>query len=157
MTKEFKRIFLSLGGIGFSKYAPGTLGSVVSAIFLFLLKYSIQSLCVRIFAALAVFIFIYILSIKYVESYKANGKVDHSWIITDEFLGMMIAGIPFLMENNSAGWNLIIGFALFRFFDVLKFWPICVLDKINTPRYVIFDDILAGVFAAIFTGLIRIT
>lgn len=157
MTKNFRSIFLSLLGIGFSKYAPGTLGSVVSVIFLLFLKNGIQNIYLRIFVALAVFILIYVFSVRYIKEFRINGKFDHHWIVTDEFLGMMIAGMPFLVIFGLSCWYLILGFVLFRFFDIFKFWPVKALDKINTAQFVILDDILAGIFACIIIVLIRIT
>jgi phosphatidylglycerophosphatase A len=157
MTKNFKNIFLSLGGIGFSRYAPGTLGSAVSAVFLFFLKSYIGNIYLRSVIVLAIFILIYVISIQYIREVKFNGKFDHPWIVTDEFLGMIIAGIPFLILNNASLGHLLWGFLLFRIFDIFKFWPVSSLDKINTPQFVILDDILAGFFALAIIVLIRIT
>jgi len=157
MTKNFKNIFLSLGGIGFSRYAPGTLGSAVSAVFLFFLKFYIGNIYLRSAIILAIFILIYVISIQYIREFKFNGKFDHPWIVTDEFLGMIIAGIPFLILNNASFGHLLWGFLLFRIFDIFKFWPVNSLDKINTPQFVILDDILAGFFALAIIVLIRIT
>jgi phosphatidylglycerophosphatase A len=157
MTKNFKNIFLSLGGIGFSKYAPGTLGSAIAAVFLFFLKYGIHNIYLRISLASVVFILIYVISIGYIREFKLNGKFDHSWIVTDEFSGMMIAGAPFLILNSAATGHLFWGFLLFRIFDIFKFWPVSSLDRINTPQFVILDDILAGFFALAVIVLIRIT
>ncbi len=157
MKKTFKNIFLSLFGIGFSDFAPGTLGSLASAVFLFALKNLVQDINLRIFVTVLIFSLVYILSVKFIREFKINGKFDHSWIVTDEFLGMIIAGIPFLFFNNASIGHLFFGFLIFRIFDIFKFWPVSSLDKINTPQFVILDDILAGIFALAIIVLIRIT
>lgn len=157
MKKTFKNIFLSLFGIGFSDFAPGTLGSFASAIFLFALKNLVQNANLRIFIVLIVFVLVYIISLSYIRDFKINGKFDHSWIVTDEFLGMIIAGIPFLVFSNASIGHLFWGFLIFRIFDIFKFWPVSSLDKINTPQFVILDDILAGIFALTIIILVRIT
>ncbi|MDC0983051.1 phosphatidylglycerophosphatase A, partial [Amylibacter sp.] len=45
-------------------------------------------------------------------------------------------------------------FILFRFFDILKPWPINWADRISTPFGVMLDDILAGIFSAICLSII---
>jgi len=74
----------------------------------------------------------------------AVGVHDHPAIVWDEIVGYLItmAFVPF-------SWlNLVIGFALFRFFDIIKPWPISYFDKyVHGGLGIMVDDILAGVFA----------
>jgi len=74
----------------------------------------------------------------------AVGVHDHPAIVWDEIVGYLItmAFIPF-------SWlNVLIGFALFRVFDILKPWPISYFDKhVHGGLGIMFDDILAGAFA----------
>ena len=52
-------------------------------------------------------------------------------------------------------WAIIAGFALFRFFDVLKPWPIRALDRrVKGGVGVMLDDVVAGLFAAIVLALV---
>lgn len=73
------------------------------------------------------------------------GVHDHKAIVWDEFAGFFItmALVPF-------SWlNLAIGFVLFRFFDIIKPWPISVLDKkVHGGLGIMLDDILAGAISA---------
>lgn len=154
MKKNFKNIFLSLFGIGFSKYAPGTIGSAVTAVFLFFVRFGIQNIYWRVLFVVAVFIVVYLLSVKYIKEFRISGKFDHHWIVTDEFLGMTISALPFLVINNFYIWSLVFGFVFFRFFDVFKFWPVKALDKINSPQFVVLDDVLAGIFSAVIVSII---
>jgi phosphatidylglycerophosphatase A len=74
------------------------------------------------------------------------GVHDHKAIVWDEFAGFFITMcfVPF-------SWlNLLLGFALFRFFDIVKPWPISYLDKhVHGGLGIMADDILAGLIAAV--------
>ncbi|HIP80964.1 MAG TPA: phosphatidylglycerophosphatase A, partial [Leucothrix mucor] len=72
------------------------------------------------------------------------GVHDHSGIVWDEFAGYFIT-----MIAAPTGWFwVLLGFALFRLFDIWKPWPISVLDKkVHGGFGIMVDDILAGVFA----------
>lgn len=74
------------------------------------------------------------------------GVHDHGGIVWDEIAGFLITMIavpPTLL-------NLVLGFALFRFFDVLKPWPIGWLDRrIEGGWGIMVDDLVAGVYAAL--------
>jgi len=66
--------------------------------------------------------------------------------VWDEFVGYWIT-----MFLAPAGWLwIILGFVLFRFFDILKPWPISWLDrKVDGGLGIMVDDVLAGVYAFI--------
>jgi phosphatidylglycerophosphatase A len=74
------------------------------------------------------------------------GVHDHSGIVWDEIVGYLITMffIPF-------DWRLVIlGFLLFRLFDIWKPWPISWLDrKVSGGLGIMLDDLLAGVYALI--------
>ena len=57
---------------------------------------------------------------------------------------------------NSVSWqSVLVGFILFRFFDILKPWPISLADKkLDGGFGIMFDDIIAGLFALILMHLI---
>ncbi|WP_312936485.1 phosphatidylglycerophosphatase A [Pseudomonas sp.] len=69
---------------------------------------------------------------------------DHEGIVWDEIVGIWIT-----LWLAPAGWQwLLTGFVLFRFFDILKPWPISWIDKhVPGGLGIMLDDILAGVFA----------
>lgn len=78
------------------------------------------------------------------DSARRLGVHDHSGIVWDEFVGMWIT-----LFLAPPGWLwIVVGFALFRLFDVLKPWPIRWLDRhISGGLGIMLDDVLAGVIA----------
>ena len=74
----------------------------------------------------------------------ALGVHDHSGIVWDEFVGFWITMIAVPVT-----WQWIVaGFVLFRVFDIVKPWPVKVVDKRMTGGFgIMFDDVLAGLYA----------
>ncbi|MCG9711237.1 phosphatidylglycerophosphatase A [Shewanella insulae] len=132
--------FLALGfGSGLAAKAPGTFGTL-AAVPLYLLMAGLPLgwyLGLTLVSVLAGF---YICD----KASKDMGVHDHGAIVWDEVAGLLITLIA-----APAGWLwVVVGFALFRFFDILKPWPIKVLDaKVHGGIGIMIDDVLAGVFA----------
>jgi len=83
---------------------------------------------------------------------RAIGVADHRSVVWDEFIGQWLALLPALL---APWWAVILGFALFRIFDVTKPWPISWLDRrIKGGVGVMIDDVVAGLFAAIVLALV---
>jgi len=140
-------IFTTLFGIGYSPIAPGTIGSIFSIVFLyFLIKFVSYSFLVIIF------LIILFTSLKLIEKYSNLLKShDSSTIVIDEFLGifLIILFYDYLKFTNDFIMFLLI-LILFRFFDILKIFPINWVDKnIKNSFGVILDDLLAGVYSII--------
>lgn len=134
--------FFSLGfGTGLAPFAPGTFGTL-AAVPLYLLCYSWP---IELFLAVTVAGFL--IGIYWCEfTSKALGVHDHGGIVWDEIVGFFITmiAVPF------SAVNLVLGFLLFRLFDILKPWPIKWLDQKVTGGFgIMIDDVLAGVFACI--------
>jgi phosphatidylglycerophosphatase A len=74
------------------------------------------------------------------------GVHDHGSIVWDEFVGFWIT-----MFAAPVGWVwVLVGFVLFRFFDIIKPWPISWIDKKITGGFgIMLDDVIAGVMAAV--------
>lgn len=125
------------------KYMPGTFGTLVGVLIFQLI--SLNSLQNNIFLLLVLF-FLSLLLLNY--SYKKSiflNKDDKS-IVIDEIFGYLIFMIFF--ENNPT--NLLVGFMLFRFFDILKPFPISLIDKnIKNSFGVMFDDVIAALFSGV--------
>jgi len=139
--------FLAFGfGSGLAPFAPGTFGTL-AAIPLYLLM-NTQSLTIYLLITLVVSIVgIWICD----KSSNLLGVHDHSGIVWDEFAGFFVT-----MIAAPAGWLwVVVGFSLFRLFDIWKPWPISVLDKkVHGGLGIMVDDILAGVFSAICLQLL---
>lgn len=134
--------FLALGfGSGLVPVAPGTAGTL-AAVPLYLL---LQPLALNLYLPLVVALFIAGIPIC---AYAAErmGVHDHPAIVWDEVVGYLVT-----MTLAPEGWQWVLaGFVLFRFFDVLKPWPIRWLDKkIHGGTGIMLDDLVAGVFAAV--------
>ena len=125
------------------KFMPGTFGTLLAVpIFIYLFN---NTLLINILMLLILFLSSLIL-LNY--SYKNNlfDNIDDKSIVIDEIIGYLSFMIFFDINIT----NIIIGFLLFRFFDILKPFPISYVDnKIKNSFGVIFDDLLAGFFSGI--------
>jgi phosphatidylglycerophosphatase A len=128
-------------GSGLGPKAPGTFGTLL-AIPLYLLLSQLS-----LFAYLAIIIAAFVVGV-YLCGKTADdlGVHDHPGIVWDEFVGFWIA-----MIAAPPGWLwIIIGFLLFRLFDIWKPWPIKFFDqKIESGFGIMIDDVLAGLYALI--------
>ena len=84
------------------------------------------------------------------EYEKVSCEHDSKAVVIDEVVGQWLALLPVFMWTSGSFIWVVLSFLLFRFFDILKPWPISVIDeKMKTPFGVMFDDILAGAAAAV--------
>ena len=134
-------LFASGFGAGCAPIAPGTAGTMVAIPFVYL----IQMLGLEVFIAVTVAISLIGIGICG-QAAKNLGTHDHPGIVFDEIAGYFIT-----MIAAPSGWVwIVIGFVLFRLFDILKPWPISWLDRrIGGGLGIMLDDIVAGVFALI--------
>jgi phosphatidylglycerophosphatase A len=132
--------FLALGfGSGLAPKAPGTFGTLAAVPLLFLANY-FSIFYWGLLIILMAFAGIYICG----KAAKDAGVHDHGAIVWDEIVGLMITLFMFPLT-----WQTIsVGFLLFRFFDILKPWPISYLDKNCSGGFgIMIDDIVAGVIS----------
>jgi phosphatidylglycerophosphatase A len=133
--------FLAFGfGAGLMPRAPGTFGTLIAVpIVAFVMQFGWHVHAA--FAAVVCVVGIWICG----ESARRLGVHDHSGIVWDE-----IAGFTVTMLAAPAKWYwLLAGFVLFRFFDILKPWPIREADhRLHGGLGIMLDDVMAGVFAA---------
>ena len=134
--------FLALGfGSGLAAKAPGTFGTL-AAVPLYLLLAQLPLSWYLALTLVCVLAGIYICD----KAAKDMGVHDHGAIVWDEVAGLLIT-----MIAAPAGvlW-LVVGFVLFRLFDIIKPWPIRWLDaKVEGGFGIMIDDVLAGIFALI--------
>ncbi|QYJ79727.1 phosphatidylglycerophosphatase A family protein [Shewanella acanthi] len=139
--------FLALGfGSGLAAKAPGTFGTL-AAIPLYLLLAPLPLTWYLLLTAVSIFAGIYICD----KAAKDMGVHDHGAIVWDEVAGLLITMIA---APKGVIW-LVVGFALFRLFDIIKPWPIRWLDaKVEGGFGIMIDDVLAGIFAFICVQLL---
>ncbi len=134
------RHFLALGfGSGLTPKAPGTMGTVVAVPLLLLFQ------DLPLWSFLLVVLSAFLLGIWLCDVTARNlGVHDHPGIVWDEFVGYWLT-----MAAAPSGWQwLLLGFCLFRIFDILKPWPIRWIDRhVGGGFGIMFDDVLAGVYA----------
>jgi phosphatidylglycerophosphatase A len=134
--------FLAFGlGSGAAPKAPGTFGTLAAIpLYLLLAQLPLWAYLIIIVASFALGIYLC------GQASKDMGVHDHGGIVWDEFVGFWITMIAVPMQ-----WPWIIaGFVLFRFFDIIKPWPIGWLDKrVHGGLGIMIDDVIAGVFALI--------
>ena len=154
MIKTFNSLFVTMFGVGKIKFAPGTFGSLVTTIILFYLFHSVN-LSSNIILIGLIIIFIY--SFYAVSTHTKNSKnKDPGEIIIDEFLGQ---SIPIYLYEISHGTTkesdeaiIYYGlfFILFRYFDIMKPFPVNFFDKNFKNSFgVIMDDICAGLYVVL--------
>ena len=132
--------FLALGfGSGLAPKAPGTFGTL-AAIPVFLIAMQLPSLYFLLLTLFMSVAGIYICG----KAAADAGVHDHGAIVWDEIVGFMIT-----MYMIPVSWlTIVVGFALFRFFDILKPWPISYLDKnCHGGLGIMLDDVAAGIAA----------
>ncbi len=130
---------------GYINPAPGTWGSIAAIPFGIALLYT-GSLTVLISATAIIFA----LGLWSAHMFSAQSGVhDDKRIVIDEVVGQWIAFIP-LCGLSINPLLITIAFIAFRFFDILKPWPICIIDKKVPGAYgVMMDDVFAGIAAAV--------
>ena len=139
-------ILASRGGIGLIPFAPGTFGSIFAWIAFILISHFVNMLILTIV--------IIILSIWICEKVSKDlFEKDHKSIVIDELAGMWVALLPviyFASSQNERIAYAILALVFFRFFDILKPFPVSYFDqKYKNGFGIVFDDIIAGILATV--------
>ena len=140
--------FLAFGfGTGLAPVAPGTFGSLPGVLLAWL------TLDSGLYVQLAVLTFLVLAGIWICgESARRIGVHDHGGIVWDEIAGMYMTLL--LAPATVAGF--VIGFLLFRLFDIAKPWPIRDLDhRLGGGLGIMLDDLAAALYALLLLALYR--
>ena len=133
-------LFLAFGfGSGLAKKMPGTLGTL-AAMPLYL---ALQATTSEIYALATVFSVLVGIYLCEIAARKLQVH-DYGGIVWDEIAGLLLTlwGVPFSWQN------LLLGFVLFRVFDIFKPWPIRWVDRhVAGGLGIMLDDVLAAGFA----------
>lgn len=141
--------FIALGfGTGLSRLAPGTVGTIVG----FPLFMLLSPLDVALQWVIIALLFAFGCHVCDVAG-RALGVPDHGGIVWDEIVAycMVLMTVP----HHWVWW--LAAFAAFRFFDIVKPWPIGWLDKRFKNGFgVMVDDLMAAIYAVLVLALARI-
>ena len=136
--------------------APGTWGSLPIVIIFALVCHLAGTTCSVLIAMGAIALISSFICVQFSPSViKQTGLQDPGEIVIDEaagqavtFLAAVFVNLPDF-DNAHIFMTAILGFLLFRLFDIAKPWPIRRLEKYPEGWGILLDDLLAGVFAAI--------
>ena len=154
MTKTLNKLFVTMFGLGKAPKIPGTFGSLATIIILYFLFHilNLSSNSVLI-GLIIIFIFSFLAVANYI---KDNENKDPKEVIIDEFIGQ---SIPIYLYEISHGTEksfdeaiifYCICFILFRFFDIIKPFPVSYFDKNFKNSFgVIMDDVFAGFYVVL--------
>ena len=154
MFKTINYLFVTCLGIGSFRFAPGTITSLISTIFLYSL-FHVINLSNNII--LIIFLIIFIYSFYAVSEYiKYNENKDPKEVVIDEFIGQFIPIYLYevshgkLKNSEEAVLFYLYIFILFRFFDIKKPFPVNLFDKKFKNSFgVIIDDVIAGLYVVL--------
>ena len=154
MIKTFNYLFVTCFGIGSLRYAPGTITSLITTIFLFSLFHIVNlSNNIILFVLLLVFIYSFYAVSIYIQH---NENKDPKEVVVDEFIGQSIPIYLYEISHSTAKepqeavlFYLYI-FILFRYFDIKKPFPVNYFDKNFKNSFgVIMDDVFAGFYVVL--------
>ena len=153
MKNRWAEITATYFYVGYLKPAPGTWGSF-AALPLAWLIYEFGGLWLFLLAIPAAYVKGYIAT-----KVMTEGKDNHdpSEIVIDEVVGQWIALAPVMIGASYVGvssislWpGWIVAFAMFRLYDIMKPGPVGWADRKDNATGVMLDDVIAGLFAAVW-------
>ncbi|MCF0216793.1 MAG: phosphatidylglycerophosphatase A [Fibrobacteraceae bacterium] len=149
-TDKITLLITTFLGSGMLPKMPGTYGSLAAAIVAYPIALVSFTGCFALASAIVFFGAIPFVA----KAMKDTATEDPGWIVIDEVVGMWMA-LAFIDPTYIVDkpWLLLFGFALFRFFDILKPLGIHQLEKLPGAWGVMADDLLGG----IYSGIIMLT
>ena len=134
-------------GVGYARVAPGTVASAVALPFAWVIScyLGVTALCL---ASLAVFA----LGVWSCGIYAADsGRSDPSECVIDEVAGQWLACAAAPLSLPAFAF----AFALFRFFDISKLWPVSLGERLPGGFGIMTDDMIAGALSALIIAGLR--
>ena len=154
MIKRINYLIVTCFGIGSFKFAPGTITSLVTTVFLYslfhIINLSKSSILIILFT---VFVYSFYAVSEYI---KYNENKDPKEVVVDEFIGQSIPIYLYeishgtVKDSQEAVLFYLYIFILFRYFDIKKPFPVNYFDKKFKNSFgVILDDVVAGLYVVI--------
>ncbi|MBL4668010.1 MAG: phosphatidylglycerophosphatase A [Flavobacteriales bacterium] len=149
--KTIYKLTATAFGAGYSPFAPGTMGAIVGCLALWLFeKYNLISTTSTPLLFIGLIVIVTVMGIIATDKLEDEWGKDPSKVVLDEVIGMWIT----MMFVPLSFLNILIGFGLFRFFDIAKPLGIRKLEQLKGGVGVMADDILAGIYANIVLQII---
>lgn len=154
MNSKIANVIATYFGLGLAKHAPGTMGSLGTLPLAYVLLNCCGLKGLLVVAVILFFIGVKATAVVIQESHDD----DPSKVVIDETVGQLLsfAVLAYVAPAVLTGFTprsllmYLLGFAFFRFFDILKMGPVKYADtKIKNAYGVMLDDVFAGIFAAI--------
>jgi len=140
MNEKLIKLLATGFGAGLAPVAPGTTGTLVGV--LICLIFSPLHWLLR----LLIVIFLLVLAIYIAErAEQVYRKKDDQRIVVDEIAGFQVTMLPVAIT----GLHLLVGFVLFRIFDILKPFPLRDLQRMSGGLGIVLDDVAAGIYASV--------
>jgi len=154
MIKTLNYLFVTCFGIGSFRFAPGTITSLITVIFLFSLFHIINlSNNIILIGLLVIFVYSFYAVSEYI---KDNDNKDPKEVVIDEFIGQSIPIYLYetshesIKSSEEAILFYLYIFILFRYFDIKKPFPVSYFDKkLKNSFGVILDDVVAGLYVVL--------
>ena len=154
MIKTFNFLFVTMLGLGKVKFIPGTFGSLATVIILYICFHILNlNSNVILLGILIIFIYSFIAITNHTEN---SENKDPGEIVIDEFIGQSIPIFLYevshvtVKEPNEAIIFYGVCFILFRYFDIVKPFPVSYFDKKYKNSFgVIMDDVCAGFYVVL--------
>jgi phosphatidylglycerophosphatase A len=140
-------ILSSWFGAGMIPVVPGTFGTLAAIPLAMAFAY-LEPMA----GTVALFFFILLAIWASDKSSRALENKDPAEVVIDEVAGLLLT----LFLLPATGFNLCLGFILFRLFDILKPYPIRRLEKVGGGAGIVLDDLLAGIYANLCIRLVTL-
>jgi phosphatidylglycerophosphatase A len=140
MNEKLIKLLATGFGAGLAPVAPGTAGTLVGVLIcliFFPLHWLLRLLIVIVLLGFSIYV-----AERAEQVYR---KKDDQRIVIDEIAGFQVTMLPVAIT----GLHLLVGFILFRIFDILKPFPLRDLQKISGGLGIVLDDVAAGIYAGV--------
>jgi len=146
--KSISKLISTFFGIGYFPIAPGTLASLIIVVLYRFILYKISW-----FFYLPILLILFFIGVYTSSKYSSlQDKTDPRNIVIDEVLGQLLC----LFMLGPSWLPIILVFLLFRFFDIIKPYPIKSFEGFSKGWGIMIDDIIAAVFAGIIINIFLI-
>jgi phosphatidylglycerophosphatase A len=147
MALRLHRIVATAGGIGYLPIAPGTWAAGFAAALWFYFNHFVSGTYYMQFLLTAILI---VAGIYCTGKILSGNEKDPSYVVIDEVAGLFVT----LIFIPPTFYNILMGFILFRFFDIVKPLGVKKMEKYSRGWGIMLDDILAGIYSNVVLRLI---